>query len=469
ASGRAFVRAFDSRGLRANGLVLLSLLAGAGVTLLLAWALPLDGPTSAGLFAGATTNTPALAGVLETLRDSANEASLSAPVIAYSLAYPGGVLGIILAIIVLQRLWRIDYAREAAGLRDYGATGEHLTHITVRITCHEVTRMPIQAWRERERWHVIFGRYRRGDVVELIQPDTVLEPGDEISLVGARNDLESTAARLGDVVNTDLIFDHSRLDFRRMFVSNPQVAGRTLGELALPQRLGAVVTRVRRGDMDFLPTADLRLELGDRVRVVSRRDDMDKVTRFFGDSYQALSEINIPILAIGLGLGLLLGLIPLPLPGGLTLQLGFAGGPLLMGLLLGAIGHTGSVVWTLPYSANLTLRQFGLLLFLATVGTNSGHAFASTLQAGEGLDLILMGGLLTFSLAATTLAVGYQLLKLPMNVMLGVVSGQHTQPAALGYAVEQAGNDLPHIGYATVFPMATIAKILLAQIILILA
>ncbi len=465
ASGRAFIRSFNRRGLRANALVLTALLCGAGLTLLLAQLLALDPAVAAGLFVGATTNTPALAGVLETLRDSGEVAQATA-VVAYSLAYPGGVLGVIMAIALMQRLWRIDYSREAAGLRDYGATGEHLANLTVRITRAELSQAPIQFWREQEHWHVILGRYRRHDELDLVQPDTVLQVGDEVTLVGTHEDLHAAAARMGEVVDIDLTFDHSRLDFRRVFVSNPKVAGRTLAELRIPQRLGAVITRVRRGDMEFLPSDDLRLELGDRVRVVCRRDHVERVSQFFGDSYQALSEVNIPILATGLCLGLMLGMVPIPLPGGLTLQLGFAGGPLLVALALGAIGHSGPVLWNLPFSANLTLRQFGLLLFLAGVGTNSGYAFASTLRAGEGLDLLLAGALLTFTLALSTLIIGYRLLKLPMNIMLGVVCGQHTQPAALGYAVEQSRNDLPHLGYATVFPLATVVKILLAQLIL---
>ncbi len=468
ASGRAFMRSFNRRGLRANALVLTALLCGAGLTLLLAQLLALDPAVAAGLFVGATTNTPALAGVLETLRNS-GEAAQATAVVAYSLAYPGGVLGVIIAIALIQRLWRIDYSREAAGLRDYGATGEHLANLTVRITRAELSQAPIQFWREQEHWHVILGRYRRHDELDLVQPDTVLQVGDEVTLVGTHEDLHAAAARMGEVVDINLTFDHSRLDFRRVFVSNPKVAGRTLAELRIPQRLGAVITRVRRGDMEFLPSDDLRLELGDRVRVVCRRDHVERVSQFFGDSYQALSEVNIPILATGLCLGLMLGMVPIPLPGGLTLQLGFAGGPLLVALALGAIGHSGPVLWNLPFSANLTLRQFGLLLFLAGVGTNSGYAFASTLRAGEGLDLLLAGALLTFTLALSTLIIGYRLLKLPMNIMLGVVCGQHTQPAALGYAVEQSRNDLPHLGYATVFPLATVVKIILAQLILLLS
>jgi putative transport protein len=462
ASGRAFVRSFDARGLRANALVLVALIAGAGATVVLARLLGVDGATAAGAFTGATTNTPALAGVVEALRG----ADAAAPVVAYSLAYPGGVLGVIVAIAVLQRLWRTDYRAETAGVRDYGVGGEHLERAVVRVTRAELAEAPVQTWREREGWHAIFGRVRRGEDEDLVHGDTVLRVGDVVSVVGTAADLARVVPRLGEPVDAVIDLDHGKLDVRRLFVSEAAVAGRTLAELRLPQRTGAVITRVRRGDAFLLPTADLRLELGDRVRVVARRDHMAAVEKLLGDSYQGLSEVDVPSLAVGLSAGLLLGLVPLPLPGGVTLELGFAGGPLLVALALGAIGRTGRFVWTLPYSANLTLRQFGLLLFLAGVGTGSGYAFAQTLGAGEGWGVVLGAAALTLALATTTLTVGHKLLRVPMPVMVGVVCGQHTQPAALGYAVEQAGGDLPHVGYATVFPLATVAKIVLAQLVL---
>lgn len=468
ASGRAFVRSFDARGLRANALVLTALAAGAAATVAAARWLGVDPATAAGAFTGATTNTPALAGVVEALR-GADDATRAAPVVAYSLAYPGGVLGVILAIAVLQRLWRTDYRAEAAGLRDYGVGGEHLERAVVRVTRAELADAPVQAWREREGWHAIFGRVRRAGEDALVHGDTVLRVGDVVSVVGTAADLARVVPKLGERVDETIDLDHGKLDVRRLFVSEAAVAGRTLAELRLPQRFGAVVTRVRRGDAFLLPSADLRLELGDRVRVVARRDQMAAVERLVGDSYMGLSEVDVPSLAVGLGAGLLLGLVPIPLPGGVVLELGFAGGPLLVALALGALGRTGRWVWTLPYSANLTLRQFGLLLFLAGVGTGSGYAFAQTLRAGEGWGVLAGAAALTVALAVVTLTVGHKLLRVPMPVMVGVVCGQHTQPAALGYAVEQAGGDLPHVGYATVFPLATVAKIVLAQLVLRLA
>ncbi len=463
ANGRAFLRSFGPSGLRANGLVLCVLIVGAVLTLVAARLLGWDPATAAGLFAGATTNTPALAGVVEALHGVEPQRQ-AAPVVAYSLAYPGGVLGVILSIALLQRLRRRD--DPATAPRDHGEAGERLSNLTVRLTRPELSRAPIEGWREREGWHVILGRFRRAGEVELVGADTVLQPGDEVSIIGAEVDLRAVASRLGEVTDAHLEFDRSKLDFRRVFVSEPSVAGRSLADLRLPQRLGAIVTRVRRGDLDLLPDGGLRLELGDRVRVVARRDRMEEVARFFGDSYHALSEVDVPTLALGLCAGLLIGALPIPLPGGGSLELGFAGGPLLVALALGAVGRSGRWVWTLPYSANLTLRQIGLLFFLAAVGTRSGYAFFSTLRAGQGLDLLLAGLVITLLLTSLTLFIGHRWLRMPMDLAAGVACGQQTQPAALGYAVEQMGNDRPQTGYATVFPLATIAKIVLAQVLL---
>ena len=193
---------------------------------------------------------------------------------------------------------------------------------------------------------------------------------------------------------------------------------------------------------------------------------MDAVGAFFGDSYRALSEIDILTFSLGIALGLLLGTVPIPLPGGVTFRLGLAGGPLIVALILGALGRTGPLVWGLPYSANLTLRQIGLILFLAGIGTRAGYAFLSTFTQGGGLTIFAAGAAVTCITALATLWVGHRLLKIPMSLLIGMLSGLQTQPSVLGYALEQTGNDLPNIGYATVYPIATISKIIFAQLLL---
>jgi putative transport protein len=229
--------------------------------------------------------------------------------------------------------------------------------------------------------------------------------------------------------------------------------------------MDAVVTRIRRGDIELLPHGDTVLELGDRVRVLTARENLPAVTAYFGDSYKAVSEIDILSFSLGLALGLLLGLLPIPVPGGTSIKLGLAGGPLIMALVLGALGHTGPITWNLPYTSNLMLRQVGLVLFLAGIGTRAGYDFFQTLTKGGGLPLFLAAGAIVCVTAVVTLWVGYKLLKVPMGLLSGMLAALQTQPATLGFALEQAGNELPNIGYARVYPVAAVAKILAAQLL----
>ena len=232
------------------------------------------------------------------------------------------------------------------------------------------------------------------------------------------------------------------------------------------QRFGAVITRVRRGDDDFLPDGDLVLELGDRVRVLTHHDNMKAVARYLGDSYRAVSEVDVLSFSLGLALGLLLGIVAIPLPGGITFKFGFAGGPLIVALILGTVGRTGRMVWSLPYSVNMTLRQIGMVMFLAGIGTRAGYSFLSTFTQGGGLLIFAAGCVITCTTSLLALWAGYRLLKIPMTLLIGIVAGLQTQTAVLGYALEQTGNDLPNIGFASVYPAATISKIIVVQVLL---
>jgi putative transport protein len=465
ASGPSFVASFRRQGWRDNVLVFVLLLVIAMLAALTHFVFGLDATFVVGMFAGSLTNTPALASVLESLQN-ASQTVQAEPVVAYAVTYPMGVIGVILMIQLFQRWYKTDYKKEAKDLRDLGASGEHLVNKTLRVTRKDIAEKSIQQWRELGQWKVILGRYKHSGNIELVQPDTVLQVGDEVSLIGTDEAVEKVSTQLGEIVAEHLELDRSELDFRRIFVSNAEVADKTLKELDLPKRFGALITRVRRGDSELLPRGEMRLELGDRVRVVAQRERMSEVAKFFGDSYKALSEVDMMSLGVGIALGLLLGLITIPLPGSLHFSLGFAGGPLIVALILGTLGRTGPIVWQIPYSANLTLRQLGLVIFLAGVGTRSGFAFVDTLLHGSGLQLFLLGAVLTLSASILTLLLGHFLFKIPMSLLIGMVTGLHTQPAALAFASEQTENDLPTIGYATVFPVATITKILLAQVLL---
>lgn len=461
ASGPGFFSAFRRRGLRDNALALGVLLLGAGLAAAAQLALALRPGVAVGIFAGALTNTPALAGVLDVLRQQgASDAALADPVVGYSVTYPMGVLGVLGAIVLARRLGLGKDAPPESASAPTTVVGR-----TVRVTRGEAVRVPARALVEGAGIRVLFGRLKRGGAVTLATDDLRLELGDLVTVVGGEKHVDRATALLGDTSDEHLELDRTVLDFRRIFVSNREVAGRTLAESALPRRFGAIVTRVRRGDVELVPDRTTVLELGDRVRVVCPREKMDEVTRFLGDSYAAVSEIDVVSFSLGIALGLLVGALPIPTFFGPPFKLGIAGGPLVVGLLLGRFERTGRMVWSLPYSAGLTLRQLGLVLFLAGVGTRSGGAFWSTLQQGGGLTIFLTGTAITGAVALACVVVGRRFLRIPIGTLTGMLAGIHTQPAALAFASERNGDGSPSVGYATVFPLATIAKIVAAQLL----
>ncbi len=468
-SGPGFLASLRRRGLRDN-LFLLGMLAAAGaVAALLAKLLDLGGAQAAGLFAGTFTNTPSLAAALDFLRGHQPAAEFDRlaglTVTAYSVAYPAGVLGAMGAILAAQRLFRIDYAAEAAKRRELRAESARLINRTLLVTAEGGAGQTIGSIMTAAGVEAVFGRLRRAGHFQLATPETRLETGDLVTVTAEPEEMAQLVKRVGAVTEHQFELDRASYDHRRMFVSNPQVAGHTLAELNLRAHFGAIVTRIRRGDIDMLATPESVLELGDRVRVVARPQEMAAVGKYLGDSYHHLSEVDFLSLSLGLVIGLILGLPRLPLPGGFEFQLGIAGGPLIAGLALGAMRRWGPIVWTLPYSANLTLRQLGLILFLATVGTRSGYAFVTGAFSWTGLQLLAAATILAALGFGALILIGYRILRIPMGLLTGMLAAFQTQPATLAFALRQAGNELPNIGYATVYPLAMVAKVILVQVI----
>lgn len=464
ASGPGFFAAFRKRGLRDSGLALGALVAGALAAAVAASVLGVSPAIVSGAYAGALTNTPALAGVMHYLREGAglSEADAAAPVIGYSIAYPGGVLGAILAILVAERLSRGE--PEPPPSSASGVERPSITTRTARVTRPEVIGKPAEALVKREGWDVIFGRMKRGETLMLVDELTVLAAGDLVTCIGPEKEVDKVISALGEPADVALDLDRSVLDYRRVFVTSSKVIGRPIRELDLSRRFGALVTRVRRGDAEMLAHEEMVLDAGDRVRVVAPRERLDEVSAFFGDSYKAIAEIDVITFGLGAALGIALGQVPLPLPGGVTFRLGAAGGPLIAGLVLGRLGRTAGLVWSLPFSANLTLRQLGLVLFLAGIGTRSGGTFAATIAKGGALPLFAAGAAITVVTAAVIVLVGRRL-RLSLAVLAGMIAGIHTQPAALTFACDRTRSEAPNIGYTAVFPIATIFKIVLAQVL----
>ncbi|MFZ1769457.1 MAG: TrkA C-terminal domain-containing protein [Caldilinea sp.] len=469
ASGPGFFASFSRSGLRDNLMVAGVLILAALIVLAEAFLLNLKSTVAAGIYTGALTNTPALAQVLSYVNNGPLHLTSSTigtePVVGYSVAYPLGVIGPILIILLMQRVWRINYKQDAEAVRDMFPIEQDIYNRTARITNAAFASQPLRELSARRQWRVIFGRIQHGDKIELATGDTVLQPGDLVSVIGTPEDVDPVVKELGAPAVEQLDLDRSAYDFRRVFVSNPDLVGRKLADLDLPRRFGAIVTRVRRGDIELLAFGDLVLELGDRVRFVAPRSQVRPLSDYFGDSYKKLSEINFGALGLGITLGLLVGIIPIALPGGIEFKLGEAGGPLIVALMLSALRRTGPIVWSIPYSANLTIRQLGLTILLAGIGIRSGYTFLSTLSQEGGMTILLAGAVVSLLTPLLVLWIGYRWFKLPFGVLTGIVSAVHTQPAVQASALNQAHNDLPNHGYALAFPMATIAKILLAQII----
>jgi putative transport protein len=373
-----------------------------------------------------------------------------------------GVIGMILAIVLFQKIFKTSLKANAQ-LTD----AEKLTNATVVVSNDKVIGSTIAELKTAHGLNVVFGRIKRGVTSFLALDSMSLERGDLMTIVGKPAQIEKALSFLGTRSENNLEMDHQQLDVRRIFVSNHDLVGQSLKDLNLPHTMGIIITRIRRGDSDILPNAETTLQFGDRVRVLTGRSELASASKFFGDSYAAQSEIDILTLGLGVAAGFFLGMIPIPLPGGIILKLGIAGGPLIVALLLGSVNRIGKLVFVMPYSANNTIRQLGLVLFLAGVGTRSGYAFRETMtQSDQGINFFLIGAAITISIGFLFLFVGHRFLRIPFPRLAGMLAGFQTQPAVLAFVNEQAKSEQPNIGYSSVFPIATLTKIILVQILL---
>jgi putative transport protein len=465
-SGAGFFHTFKKHGLTNSlfilGFIGFSALATAGFHFW--W--NLDAATSSGILSGTNTNTPALAGLLDLIGKSPKvvdrDAMSSNAVVGYSISYPMGVLGAMMAIGLMRRWLRVDYRQEERRLQSLYPVNENLTRWSIEVTNPQLTTHTIRALFQHFGGSLVFGRMKRKGSSFLPHMDTTIELGDQMVLVGNEDTVQKATALIGEKLETELSFDRTVFDAQRLFVSNPTVAGQKIASLNLPEKYSAIITRVKRGDMDVLANGDTILELGDQVLVVARRTDIPAIADIFGNSYDDLSQIDLLSFGSGMALGLLLGMIGFALPGDFTFKLGFAGGPLIIGLVLGALRRSGPVVWTLPYSASLTLRQVGLILLLAGIGIRSGHTFLNTLLQGDGFLLFGAGWVIAFFTALLGLLVGFRFLKIPFSLLSGMIANQ---PAVLEYATTLAGNKLPNAGFTMIFPVSMIVKIILVQVL----
>lgn len=409
----------------------------------------LDVATMAGSFAGAVTNTPALS--------AAGEASGREDIatVGYSITYLFGVLGMIVAANAALAYSKADRDKPSP-----------LANRTVRVERNDKPRVgDIEAKYNEE---VQFSRLRRGEKGPISRPasDDVLHEGDLVTIVGPAHLLGSAIRELGHGSTHSLLEDRQYLDFRRITVSDPKIAGKTIAEINVSDKFSATISRVRRGDVDMVGSPDLVLQEGDRVRVVAPRSKMKDVTKFFGDSTKGLTNINPIALGIGMTLGIIIGELPIPMPGGSTFSIGSAAGTLIMGLIFGRIGRIGPFVTALPYTACMVLSEFGLLVFLAQAGTNAGGQIAKAFEDGAWIKIFALGIILTTLMAIGLYVIMRYMWKMGGTQLSGLMGGAQTQPAVLAFANGRTNAD-PRValGYSMVYPWAMVGKILVAQIL----
>jgi putative transport protein len=462
ASGPELFAAWQRGGARLNMMILAALGLGALVALVGGRLLGLDAGYIAGVFCGALTNTPALGAASDRV---VGTPMAEHPVLGYSVAYPVGVLGALLLFRGFASYRRQQLGEEIAEDR---ASRAVIGTANLEIKNPATAGHSIGELRVRDAIGVVVSRLLRAGQVFVPTKYTVLQAGDIVTVVGNTAAIEASVAFFGARSDERLEARRDRVDVRRILVSRRDHVACTLAELDLGRRFNAQVTRLRRADLDIVPTEEVRLELGDRLRVVAPADRLAEISAFFGDSERELAELDYVALALGLALGLLLARLPLPLFG-TELMLGVAGGPLLVALILGRLERSGPFVWAIPHEINHVLRELGLLLFLAGVGVSAGGHLKDVLSH-EGLAMLGLGALVTLVATLSCLILCERWARATVISSLGAASGMQTQPATLSVAAELAERSRQtYVAYALVYPVAMVGKILLAQLIVLLA
>lgn len=477
-SGPIFFNLFRRQWLKITALALMSTLAAAAITVIAASILGITAPVASGLFCGSLTNTPALAAAVEALRGSLSGAALDpaalrlgldGPTVGYSIAYPLGVAGLIIVMQVAPRLFRINFPEERRrAIRESGLEGQDLISRDVRVTNPQIIGRTYGEAMLTELTGMVFTRIKRGAGVDLVTTEAALREGDVLVGVGTPEAIHKAELLIGPLVPESVERLSPEIEYRDLVVINRKIAGTPLGHISPAVGHPVIVSRIRRGGVQITPQPETNLEFGDQIRVVTHRDQLDRVTQLVGNPMKDYSEADFLSFSLGLILGVLLGTVPIPLPGGQTVNLGFAGGPLVVALILGRLGRTGPIVWTMPPNANLTMRQLGILFFLAGVGTRSGGSFVHTF-ATQGITLLLVGAAVTFLSAGMIVLLANRLFRYDMVSTFGILAGIHTQPAALAFANAHTGSENPNISYAAVYPIALIAKIILAQMLVLMS
>ncbi|WP_367300232.1 putative transporter [Hafnia alvei] len=467
--GPGFFSSLRVSGLRLNGFAVLMVVLSGIVTALIHKLFDVPLPVILGVFSGAVTNTPALGAGQQILTDLGSDPALVDKMgMGYAMAYPFGICGILLVMWLLRLIFRISVDAEA---RDFDAKNglqhELLQTMNISVRNPNLAGMPIHSIPIINSDEVVCSRLKRGEHLMVPLPDTVLELGDLIHLVGQKQDLENARLVIGDQVDTSLSTRGTALQVSRVVVTNEKVLGKKIRDLNLKQKYDVVISRLNRSGVELVASSNASLQFGDILNLVGRPESIDRVADIVGNAQQKLQQVQMLPVFIGIGLGVLLGSIPLFIPGfPAALKLGLAGGPLVVALILGRIGSIGKLYWFMPPSANLALRELGIVLFLSVVGLKSGGNFVDTLLNGDGLSWIGYGILITAIPLLTAGILARTMAKMNYLTICGMLAGSMTDPPALAFANGlHPTSGAAALSYATVYPLAMFLRIMSPQLL----
>ncbi|HHK9915445.1 putative transporter [uncultured Enterobacter sp.] len=470
--GPGFFASLRVSGLRLNLFAFGIVVMGGLVTAILhkLFAIPL--PVVLGIFSGAVTNTPALGAGQQILRDLGIPADVVDQMgMSYAMAYPFGICGILLSMWLVRVLFRVNVEQEAKEHESTLTNGHALIKtINIRVENPNLNNMAIQDVPILNSATIICSRLKRDDTLMVPSPDTLIQHGDLLHLVGQPADLNNARLVIGQEVDTSLSTRGTDMRVERVVVTNEKVLGKKIRDLQVKERYDVVISRLNRAGVELVASQDASLQFGDILNLVGRPSSIDAVADMVGNAQQKLQQVQMLPVFIGVGLGVMLGSIPLYVPGfPVALKLGLAGGPLIMALILGRIGSIGKLYWFMPPSANLALRELGIVLFLAVVGLKSGGDFVDTLVNGEEMSWVGYGIFITAIPLITVGLLARMFAKMNYLTLCGMLAGSMTDPPALAFANNlHATSGAAALSYATVYPLVMFLRIITPQLLAVL-
>ena len=456
-AGPGFFDSFRSKGKTLIIITMLIICSASLTAIGLKYLFGIDTPSVVGLIAGALTSTPGLAVAI----DSTNSPLAS---ISYGIAYPFGVIGVILFVKLLPKIMRVNLDQEARRLEiERRGQFPELGTCIYRVTNASVFNRSLMQINARAMTGAVISRLKHKDEISIPTAHTVLHEGDYIQAVGSEESLNQLSVLIGEREEGELPLDKTQ-ESESLLLTKKDMINKQLGDLNLQKNFGCTVTRVRRSGIDLSPSPELALKFGDKLMVVGEKEGIQAVARLLGNDVKRLSDTDFFPIAMGIVLGVLFGKLHISFGGGMTFSPGLTGGVLMMALFLSAIGKTGPIMWSMSGPANQLLRQLGLLLFLAEVGTSAGKTLVATFQE-SGFLLFGVGALVTLVPMLLAAIVGRWVFKVSLLDLLGTITGGMTSTPGLAAADSMTDSNIPGVAYATVYPIAMVFLILFIQLI----